>query len=99
VAEREEVRSEAMTRVDEGARQPAAEGAPGSAKVQERGCIGAAAALAGVVLGSIYVINPGAGVFELIPDVVPIFGNLDEAAATTVLVLGLQYLFRKDRAG
>lgn len=70
-------------------------GAP--AELQERSCLGATLALAGVLLGAVYVINPGSGLIELIPDVVPVFGNLDEAAATTILVLGLQYLFRKDR--
>ena len=45
---------------------------------------------AGVVLGLLYLLNPSAGIFELIPDVLPVVGNLDEAAATTLVVLGLQ---------
>jgi len=39
------------------------------------------------VLGIIYILNPTAGVIELIPDNIPIIGNLDEAAAI-VLVIG-----------
>ena len=75
----------------EQALEPAAQGEP--VEAPKRGCISQAFALAGVVLGGLYVINPGAGIIELIPDNVPIFGNLDEAAATTLLVLGLQSLF------
>ena len=95
--EREDVPREALAEPDGRMEQPARSALP--VQLQERGCLGAATALIGIVLGAFYVINPGAGMFELIPDIVPIFGNLDEAAATTVLVLGLQYLFRKDRAG
>ena len=29
----------------------------------------------------LYVLNPGAGIFELIPDNLPFVGNLDEATA------------------
>ena len=39
----------------------------------------------------VYLLNPGAGVFELIPDNIPIIGNLDEAAALTILLLCLKY--------
>ena len=70
-----------------------------STPVRSRSCLGSWMSLAGVVVGAFYVTNPGAGVFELIPDNFPLFGNLDEAAATTALVLGLQYLFGRDRAG
>ena len=38
----------------------------------------------------IYLFNPGAGIFELIPDNIPIIGNLDEAAAVTILLMCLQ---------
>lgn len=34
----------------------------------------------------IYILNPGAGVIELIPDNIPVFGNLDEAAAVGLLI-------------
>ena len=40
----------------------------------------------------IYLINPTAGVLELIPDNLPIVGNLDEAAAMTVLLVSLSNL-------
>ncbi len=39
----------------------------------------------------IYLLNPGAGIFELIPDNLPIVGNLDEAAALTILLMCLKY--------
>jgi len=51
----------------------------------------------------IYLFNPGAGIFEIIPDNLPIIGNLDEAAAVSILLMCLQYLgiklpdiFRRD---
>jgi len=39
----------------------------------------------------VYILNPTAGIFELLPDNIPIFGNLDEAAATTILLGCLGY--------
>ncbi len=39
----------------------------------------------------VYILNPTAGVFELLPDNIPILGNLDEAAATTILLGCLSY--------
>jgi len=39
----------------------------------------------------LYLLNPGAGVFELIPDNLPFFGNLDEATAAATLYLCLEY--------
>lgn len=43
------------------------------------------------VISVIYILNPGAGVIELIPDNIPIIGNLDEAAAVTILISCLAY--------
>jgi uncharacterized membrane protein YkvA (DUF1232 family) len=43
------------------------------------------------VLATLYLVNPGAGVFELIPDNLPLVGNLDEAAATGLLLACLRY--------
>jgi uncharacterized membrane protein YkvA (DUF1232 family) len=43
------------------------------------------------VLATLYLLNPGAGFFELIPDNLPIVGNLDEAAATALLLACLRY--------
>lgn len=44
------------------------------------------------VLCLIYLINPTAGVIELIPDNLPIVGNLDEAGAVTGLMMILNNL-------
>jgi len=43
------------------------------------------------LLSVIYVLNPTAGVFELIPDNIPLIGNLDEAAAIALLLMCLRY--------
>ncbi len=52
----------------------------------------------------IYLFNPGAGFFEIIPDNIPLIGNLDEAAAVATLLMCLKYfgfelpdLFRRDK--
>jgi uncharacterized membrane protein YkvA (DUF1232 family) len=46
--------------------------------------------LSGVVAG-VYLLNPTLGVFEFIPDNLPIIGNLDEAGAMTLIVAVLGY--------
>ena len=46
-------------------------------------------------LSLLYILNPGAGIIELIPDNIPLVGNLDEAAAAVVLLNCLAY-FRQD---
>ena len=43
------------------------------------------------ILSGLYLLNPGFGVFELIPDNVPFVGNLDEATATFLLLSALAY--------
>jgi len=43
------------------------------------------------VFSFIYLLNPTAGFFELIPDNIPLIGNLDEAAAVTILLMCLRY--------
>ena len=43
------------------------------------------------VISVLYLLNIGAGVFELIPDNIPFIGNLDEAAAMLLLVNCLAY--------
>ncbi len=43
------------------------------------------------ILSLIYLINPGMGIFELIPDNLPIIGNLDEAGAAVLLIAALKY--------
>lgn len=43
------------------------------------------------VLSGLYLFNPGWGIFELIPDNIPFIGNLDEGAATFLLLSSLAY--------
>ncbi len=43
------------------------------------------------ILSLVYLINPGMGIFELIPDNLPIIGNLDEAGAAVLLIAALKY--------
>lgn len=55
----------------------------------------AASPLGNILLGLIclvYLINPTAGFLEFLPDNLPIFGNLDEAAAVTGLLMALSNL-------
>ena len=55
----------------------------------------AALYLAGTLASALYLLNPGAGVFELLPDNLPLVGNLDEAAFAAILlscVRGLRQL-------
>ena len=40
----------------------------------------------------LYLVYPSAGLFELIPDFIPVIGNLDEVAATTGLLYALSNL-------
>ena len=51
-----------------------------------------ALAWAGLGMGSLYLLNPTAGIFELIPDNFPIVGNLDEAAALLLVLGTMSYL-------
>ncbi|MFC1592274.1 DUF1232 domain-containing protein [Thermodesulfobacteriota bacterium] len=62
-------------------------------------------ALVGLI-SFIYLINPGMGIFELIPDSLPLIGNLDEAAAAVLLLSALKYFgidltrfFMRDKIG
>lgn len=48
------------------------------------------AVIAGL-FGVFYILNPTAGLFELIPDNFPIIGNLDEAAAVFLILACLRY--------
>lgn len=63
-----------------------------------RGCLGRAAAAVGVLASLIYILNPGLGIFELLPDNLPGIGNLDEAGAAALLIFGLRFLFKKPPA-
>jgi hypothetical protein len=69
----------------------AAPSAPASGSGALRAWIG----LLLVAGGLAFLVNPGAGLLELIPDTAPLFGNLDEAAATLAVVLGIRLAFRK----
>ncbi len=42
-------------------------------------------------LSSHYLLNPGFGIFDLIPDNLPVIGNLDETAAAALLISCLAY--------
>lgn len=57
------------------------------------------------LLSVFYILNPTAGLFELIPDNLPFVGNLDEAAAVYLLLMCLKYfgievpdLFRRGKS-
>ena len=50
------------------------------------------------LLSAAYLANIGAGVIELIPDNLPVFGNLDEAGATILLLKCLAYFGIKPRS-
>lgn len=41
------------------------------------------------IVGFVYILNPTAGVIELIPDIVPFVGNLDEGGAFLLIWYGL----------
>ena len=45
------------------------------------------------ILGLIYVLNPTAGILELIPDNIPVIGNLDEGVAYMLIYAGLVEFF------
>lgn len=42
-------------------------------------------------LAALYLLNPGFGVFELLPDNLPLVGNIDEAGATLILLNTVRY--------
>ena len=41
------------------------------------------------IVGCIYLLNPGAGILELLPDSLPLVGNLDEGAAALAIWYGI----------
>ena len=49
-------------------------------------------AWATIAAGTAYMINPTAGIFELLPDNLPVVGNLDEAAVAFIMFAALRYL-------
>ena len=40
---------------------------------------------------AVYLMNPGSGAHELLPDDKPFWGNIDEVIATVILISGLRY--------
>jgi hypothetical protein len=44
-------------------------------------------------IGLVYIINPGAGFLEFLPDNLPLIGNLDEGVAMMLLWMGLVEFF------
>jgi hypothetical protein len=56
-----------------------------------RGCFGKGVAGIVAILSFIWMLNLGAGIFE-IPDLLPIVGNIDEGAASWLLFASLSYL-------
>lgn len=56
------------------------------------------------LLAVLYLLNPGAGIFEILPDNLPFVGNLDEAAAVALLLMCLRHygielpdIFRREK--
>ena len=49
-------------------------------------------AIALAILSIVYLINPTAGVFELLPDNIPFVGNVDEGLAAYVLFSSIEFL-------
>ena len=45
------------------------------------------------LVGLVYILNPTLGVFELVPDTLPIVGNLDEGVAFLMLWSGVVEFF------
>lgn len=43
------------------------------------------------IISGLYLLNPGFGLFEFIPDAIPLVGNLDEGAAAFLLLSSLAY--------
>ncbi len=43
------------------------------------------------IVSFIYLLNPGIGIFEIIPDNFPLIGNLDESTATFFVLSALAY--------
>jgi hypothetical protein len=53
---------------------------------------GYAVALVGALVSALYLSNAGAGIVELLPDNLPLAGNLDEMLFTFVLLASLRKL-------
>lgn len=50
-----------------------------------------------MILGIIYFLNPTGGIVELIPDNIPVIGNLDEAGAAFLVWNGIKNLTKNSK--
>lgn len=50
------------------------------------------------LVGIVYLLNPTAGVIELIPDNLPLVGNLDEGAAALLVWQGISHLIQSRKS-
>jgi len=50
------------------------------------------------LLSIVYLLNPTAGILELIPDNIPFIGNVDEGLAAFILYSSIEY-FRSNQIG
>ena len=50
-------------------------------------------------MAGVYLLNPTAGVLELLPDNLPVLGNLDEGAAAALLIFCVRSLRRPREGG
>jgi hypothetical protein len=73
------------------------EPAPPGDGARPTSCAGVVVALVSIAIGLLHILNLGAGVFFEIPDNLPVVGNLDEAGAAGMVILGVQYLARRGR--
>jgi len=53
---------------------------------------------AGLLLGGLYLLNPFAGIFEFLPDNLPLVGNLDEGGAMALILFCARNLTERRRA-
>lgn len=51
------------------------------------------------IVGLLYLLNPAMGFFELIPDNIPIVGNLDEGAAAILVWNAIQTIRSARKTG
>lgn len=73
---------------------PVGAGAAPGGERKPRTVFGSLSAMVSAAVSGIYLLNPTAGVFELLPDNLPVVGNLDEAGATVLLLWALGYLLK-----
>jgi uncharacterized membrane protein YkvA (DUF1232 family) len=66
--------------------------APPTTQKPRRSAWRTAGAVAVALVSGAYLVNPTLGVFELLPDVLPVVGNLDEAFFTLALASSLAAL-------